>query len=319
VAGSYDRTLSASERQIALGIIEILVQDIEQEVRAAISTNLAACPTVPHDIAKTLASDEDGIAVPMLRVSQVLTNDDLVAIVRSGSSEKRQAIAGRPTVSSGVADALIETEDQAAVGVLLANEGAAVSEASLHKALDSVALSDTAQQVMAERPKLPPSIVQKLVKTVSGSLRSTLVARYALDPDLIEKIAETGEEQVTKSISKRVDPAAAKVTISLLRTLFAADLTQFEIDIAARADVPLNDARRHLKLGAAGLEVLYRKAALPTTLFTAFRIALDEVKALGKSHDPGLAKRVTRRIVQEYQTIKPGSAEDVLSQLSRAA
>src|SRR3546814_17455518 len=74
----------------------------------------------------------------MLKYSEVLTDDDLIAIVRGKDAAAQQvAIAQRPTVSTAVADALIDTGNETAVARLVANEGADLTEAALGRVITS--------------------------------------------------------------------------------------------------------------------------------------------------------------------------------------
>src|SRR5438132_180502 len=74
---------SANEADIAGDIFRILLKDTEKRVRMALAEELAHCPQVPHDIVLSLANDEAEIAVHVLEYSNVLTEDDLIAIVES--------------------------------------------------------------------------------------------------------------------------------------------------------------------------------------------------------------------------------------------
>ena len=76
-------TLSERERALASEIFRILVRDTEIMVRKAMAESLAASPLVPGDIAVALARDLNEVAVPVLEHSDVLSDDDLIAIIRA--------------------------------------------------------------------------------------------------------------------------------------------------------------------------------------------------------------------------------------------
>jgi len=123
--------LSDTERQLAEEIFLIMVKDAEVRVREALAQNLKESPNIPHDVAVILAQDVKQVALPVLKISDVLTDDDLIAIISSQSPEKQVAIAKRSTVSENVSDALVETGNEDAVTNLVSNEGAEISERSL--------------------------------------------------------------------------------------------------------------------------------------------------------------------------------------------
>ena len=143
--------LSAAEREIAERIFQIMVKDAEVRVREALAKNLKENPDIPRDIALSLAQDVDQVALPVLEYSEVLTDDDLIEIVKGAGPEKQVAIAGRPNVSEGVSEALVETHNEAVVVRLVTNNGARISEESFQTVVDDFGENETMQSAMVER------------------------------------------------------------------------------------------------------------------------------------------------------------------------
>ena len=108
-----------------------MVKDAEVRVREALAMHLKESFAPPRGVTLSLARDVNSVALPVLEHSAVLTDEDLIQIVRSEGSEKLVAIAGRATVSEAVSSALVETDDEDVVSTLVANEGAEIPEASL--------------------------------------------------------------------------------------------------------------------------------------------------------------------------------------------
>ena len=101
VAGAFETGhLSDAERHLAEQIFRVLARDAEVKVRAALSIHLKASDQLPHDVAMQLAKDVEQVSLPVLEFSKVLTDEDLVQIVRSAGADKQTAIAKRSTVSS---------------------------------------------------------------------------------------------------------------------------------------------------------------------------------------------------------------------------
>ena len=137
VAGEFNaRALNESEKHIAEDIFRHLMKDAEVRVREALSAQLKSCPDVPHDVAAALAKDVDSVALPMLRFSEVLNDDDLIEILQNQGPEKQIAIAQRASLSTAVSGAVIETSNDTAVARLVANEGAALDGAALERLMD---------------------------------------------------------------------------------------------------------------------------------------------------------------------------------------
>ena len=78
----YSR-FTKSEEAVAVDIFRVLLKDATATIRASIAEQLAHCPDMPHDIIWSLANDATQVAAPVLEFSSVLTEDDLISIVRS--------------------------------------------------------------------------------------------------------------------------------------------------------------------------------------------------------------------------------------------
>lgn len=112
--------LGDNERRIAETILRGLMKDAEVRVREALAAQLKVSLDLPRDMAVTLAQDVESVSLPILQYCEVLSDEDLIKIVRSGSPDKQVAIAGRRTVSARVAVVLIDTENEAAVARMVA-------------------------------------------------------------------------------------------------------------------------------------------------------------------------------------------------------
>src|SRR5207249_4235467 len=97
--------LTADELQIAQDIIRLMAKDASVAVRTALAQRLRNAKRLPHDVALRMAHDVEVVALPILTDSSVLTDADLVAIVRNGAAAKQEAIAGRASVSEEVSGA----------------------------------------------------------------------------------------------------------------------------------------------------------------------------------------------------------------------
>src|SRR5512138_985034 len=97
IAAQYDRKyprMTEAERRLAEEIFRKLAADAEVLVREALAANLKTTADLPHDLALALAGDVDSVSLPVLKYSEVLTDEDLIAIVRGeNASAKQVAIA----------------------------------------------------------------------------------------------------------------------------------------------------------------------------------------------------------------------------------
>jgi uncharacterized protein (DUF2336 family) len=317
IAAQFDaQALSPGERRIAEDIFRALVRDTEVLVREALAAHLKSTPDLPHDVALALARDVDTVALPVLKFSEVLTDEDLIEILRGQEPAKQVAIAQRPGVSERVSEALVETGNDVAVARLIGNEGAAVSEAALDRVVDRYEHCAAVADSLARRPNLPPAISERVVSALAERLRNYLVLEHELSPDMASNLILQARERATvtlidygssdvelDSLIEQLDRNGRLTASLLLRALCVGDLNFFERAMAKLAGLPLQNVRAliHDK-GMLGLEPLYLRAALPKALFPAFRAAIALV--VETDYDGGLndRQRYIERILQRMLT-----------------
>lgn len=278
--------LPDQERQIAEQIFRVLLKDTEVSVRARLAEVLKNDARIPHDVAFWLARDVEQVAVPMLSASDVLTDEDLVTLVRHHQRTScHAAMARRKNVSPAVCDALIDTGKHEVVDTLLHNGGAKLGEAQCTKVIETFPFNDTVLSSLARRPRLPATIAEKLVAYVSGTLGEELRDKYNLPKPSAEEAAEEARELETLELLRDAKETDIIKLATQLREenrlnasiLFAAlthgHLTFFEASMAQLAGIPLVNARAliHDK-GELGFRALFEKIKLPMKLFDAVKI-----------------------------------------------
>ena len=309
-------SLSQGERQIAEQIIRIMVRDAEIRVREALSVNLKDCDDLPPDVATALARDVRTVSLPVLQFSNVLTDADLIEIVRSHDPDKQTAIAQRQSVSESLSYTLTEDGAEAAVAALVKNPGANLSEGSLQLALDRFPGSEAVAEGMVRRAGLPATVVERLVGHVSDALKDYLVTHHDLSKSVADDLAVRSRERATVGL---LDPdaddaeahrlalqlkASGRLTPSLiLRAVCMGDVLFFESALALLADIPMGNARVliHDK-GSLGLRAIYEKAGLPDSLFAAFRAAVDVIHETQFDGQPGDRERYQCRVMERILT-----------------
>ncbi len=308
-------TLTEAERKMAEEIFRIMVKDAEVRVREALAQNLKENPAVPHDVAVTLAKDVDSVALPVLQFSEVLSDEDLIEIVRSQGAPKQVAIANRSKVSEAVSSALVETENEKVVTTLVANIGAEISEKSLHKVVENFGDTEAVQVAMVHRPKLPVTVAERLVTLVSENLKEELAKRHELSSSLATDLILQSRERATITLSGESDDddvgrlirqlrENGRLTPSIvLRALCMGDLNFFETAICELAEVPLVNGRQLIHdSGPLGLKALYEKTGLPEAHFPAVRAAIDVAREIDYDGRENDCERYSRRMIERILT-----------------
>lgn len=150
-------TLTQGELAIAQDIVRILARDVENTVHATLAHNLRRARDLPPDVKRHMAEDIESVVLPILGKFLVLTDIDLIALVRGGSPAKQTSIAARAHLSDTVSDAPIAHAHELAVVTLMANPTARISDDSLDKAVTRFANSDIVKKSMVTGGHLPMS------------------------------------------------------------------------------------------------------------------------------------------------------------------
>jgi len=333
VAVEIDNTrLTPVELEIAQDIARVMARDVALTVRRALAESLRRAVRLPRDVALRLAEDVEAVALPILTDSPVLTDDDLIAVMRGASEGQREAIARRRNLSEPVSDALISEAHETAVVTLLRNRTAHIAEPSLHRAVDRFAASEAVHHGIAHRSSLPITVAERLVVMVSEELRRHLLAHHALPAALASDVVLQSRERATLGLSAQAGrdelgrlirqmQRHRRLTPSLvLRALCMGDLAFFETALAVLADVPVENARILVHdQGGNGLPSLYRKTGLPDELLGLFRLAVEAATSTGL--DGGARDleryrgRVITRILSQCEEFAPDDLDYLVDKL----
>ncbi|MBT5050086.1 MAG: DUF2336 domain-containing protein [Rhodospirillaceae bacterium] len=281
--------LTDEERNIAEDILRALAKDVETSVREALAENLKEYSGLAHDLAVTMASDVNSVALPIIQFSDVLSDDDLLDIVRTQGTEKQNAVAQRATVSEEVADALVETGKEEVVATLVGNDGASISDKTFDKVLNDFSKSDLVKTNMVGRSQLPVAVSERLVHLVSEKLQEQLVAKHSLPPDVATDLIIQSRERATLGLlSPEANIMDVQALVSqlnengrltpsiILRSLCMGDMEFFEVSVAVLSGLPLGAARALIHdEGSLGLPAIIEKAGLPEGLRPIFKAAVE--------------------------------------------
>lgn len=289
VARNIDAELSEGERRLAEEIVRAMAQDASRTVREALSASVKTSKHLPHDVAMRLAKDIDEVALPILEFSEVLTDADLIDIVRTTNEGKQQAVARRDGLSGEVSEALVDTDNPAVVKELVSNRTAAISESTLDRVVDRFGEIEAIQSPLAHRDSLPLTVAERLVARASDSLRDHLMAKHDLSANTVTDLLLAARERATMGLADGVDDddrlsslvdqlaKGGRLSPSLiLRSLCMGDTKFFEFALARLANIPpMNAGVLIHDSGGLGFKSLYGKAGLPERLFSAFRTAVS--------------------------------------------
>jgi len=329
--------LTREERAIAEDIIRALSRDAALRVRQALSDHLKESRNLPHDVAMALAHDVDSVALPVLSRSVVLSDADLIEIVRCSGAAKQEAIAVRDKVSAQVAEAIVEADQPSALAKLVGNDGAELAEPTLKRVLDRHGENEAIQEPMARRVQLPVTILERLVAEASSSLRETLAKRADLPDHLASDLVLDTRERATASLlsprSRTAEAAelarhlqrSGRLTPSLIvRAICLGDLAFVEAAFAVLAGIPVHNARLLLHdAGPLGFKAIYERCNLPAEFAELFRIGLKVAQQTdfdgGENDRERHRQRTLERILTQYEKIGAEDLDYLLGKLRAAS
>lgn len=325
--------LSPEERAHAEGILAIMAEDAAVLVRRALSVALKNSPKLPHEIAVKLARDVESISLPVILNSPMLTDADLVEIVRTCPPSRQVAVASRETLSAAVTGAIAAHGAQEAVLRAVANDNATFDEAGLETVLDRFAGVSEITAAMVHREELPLNITEKLVSLVAGEAFDYLVNNHELPPQIAIDLAMGARERVTidiieqavrqKDIARFVQQLNLNGRLSpslLMRGLCMGHVEFVEHAMAELAGM----AHQRMWLmvhdsGPLGLKAAFERAGLPPRLFPSFRAALEVYHSIdreGGTHDRvSFRRRMLERTLTLFQSIPKDDLDYLLEKL----
>ena len=309
--------LSDHERKMAQDIFRIMVKDAEVRVREALSLNLKENPDLPHDVAISLAKDVDSVSLPVLQFSEVLSDEDLIEIVRSQGPAKQVAIAQRGNVSESVSSALVRTENAEVVTSLVANDGAEISTGDLQRVVEDFSDNENIKDALVFRPKLPVTVAERLLTTVSEKMKEELAKRHEIGDDLATDLILQSRERAVIGLSAEGDETDLEKLIAqlhendrltpsiMLRALCMGDIDFFEFALSEKIGISLVNVRVVIHdSGPLGLKAAFKRAGMPDSYFPAARAAIDvasEVEYDGGENDrERYSRRMIERILTQY-------------------
>ena len=217
--------LSARESELVADVMIGLLRQAELDLRQALSERLAAIDNVPLRLVLQLAGDEISVATPILKKSKVLSDLDLIYIIKSQKAEYWQQIAQRQSLSDQVMNMLADTGDFYTALRLVENQKITLNEYVISALSDLAQESDVLAQPLLRRKEIPETIVQKLYQFVGKELKAYIEKEYgvtrdgissALDEVLLEMVDAADNDDEFLPTSAMLNDAARQKEKGLL-------------------------------------------------------------------------------------------------------
>jgi uncharacterized protein (DUF2336 family) len=307
--------LSPDDAAAAEGAMLILLDDASPLVRRALADALAASPSAPPAVMLALAADQPQIAAPVLALSPLFVDADLVDAVATGDGEVQIAIASRAALPSPVAAAIAEVGSAEACLVLTENADAEIATFSVDRIVERFGHLAAIREALLARDDIAPATRLTLVAKVSETLVGFVAARQWLDVDHAQRIAREACEKATVTLaaaapSTQIRPLIRHLRVSgqltaglILRALLSGNVALFEEALAELTDMPVERVSNLIHdSGNAGLRALFDQAGLPSSTYLAFKEAIEAMREGGLIIEPGGVARLKRRTIERVLT-----------------
>ncbi len=271
-----DSPLSESELQLAHDLLKFMAKDAMEMVRRALSVTLKNSPDLPHMVAMRLAADVDNIAIPLLENSPVLTDVDLIEILKSQAAAKVIAVAKRPKVSGDLVKAIVRYGDSRSVAIVAANDGAIIDAETAEDILEFYYNDDLIREAMISRRDLPVSVMEKVITIASeeaavfldrrpelSSAQAVNIAVRARERASMELIHENQSEKELREFSLHMAQMGRLSPSFLIRAIGLGRMSVVKHSLAVMAGISSNKAGLMLfDTGPLGLSSLCKQAGL---------------------------------------------------------
>jgi len=317
--------LSPDDLGAAEGAMLMLLDDPSPLVRRALADVLAASPDAPPAIVFALSADQPNIAAPVLALSPLFIDADLVDAVATGAPAVQAAIASRAALPRSVAAAIAEVGTAEACLTLVENDDADLAPLSSDRIVERFGHLAAIRESLLARDGLPAATRQILVAKLSVTLAGFVAGREWLDPDRASRIAREACEKATVAIAADTSTSELRPLIRhlrgsgqltaglILRALLSGNVVLFEEALAELADMPIARVSGLVHdRGNGGLRALFEKAGLPPSTYPAFKGAIEAMREGGLAAEPCDAARLKRRMIERVLT---GCEEQDLGEL----
>lgn len=210
-----EHDLQYGERALVADILMALIKQAEVDLRESISERLAGMKDVPGEVVLQLAHDTISVARPVLERSPVLTELDLLYIIRSKTAEYWRAITHRRKLDTVVVDALVKTGDPGTALGLLKNEQVELRPSVLEAFAEYSKYSDMLAEPLLKRRNLPEKVVMELYWHVSNQLREHILKNFDIPKEKLDAALQDALQDFTDASAGVQDPTPSKLMVDI--------------------------------------------------------------------------------------------------------
>lgn len=323
VSQLLEMQLSSRETELVADVLIALMRQAESELRQALAERLSIMDNVPLRVVLQISNDSIDVASPMLRNSPVLSDMDLIYIIKSKSTEYWQAIAARQSLSEHLVNLLADTRDFSTAVVLAENEGIKLTETAVSILSELAQGRDELASPLLRRDEVTNEIAVKLYHLAGQQLRQYIIENYKVGTDVL---ISTVDEVILEFV-EAVDAHNFVPTVNMIKTAERFHkkgllTVSMMLGTLKRGQMQLFTAQLALFTGMAhqtvadiliqpsgqGLAVACRAFEIAKPDFISFYLLTNRVRNQGKMVD----MKDIGRAIHYFDSIKTEVAKDII-------
>lgn len=177
--------LGPREKELIADVLISLMRQAEQDLRLAIAERLAVVDSTPLRVVLHIANDEIEVATPMLRLSRVFSDLDLLYIIKGKGPEYWRAIAAREILSDEIMNVLADTKESRTLETLVTNRKLRLTPHTLIVIEQAAEKNESMARPLLMRPDVPEEIARKLYHHVGVDLKEYIRNYFGIIDDTV--------------------------------------------------------------------------------------------------------------------------------------
>ena len=164
------------DRALFENILARLMSNLDISKKIAIAEQIATSHEAPIKVVLYLALEPIEVAESILIHSPILSDDDLLVVIRIRGNKHMIAIATRENLSAKVSAALVKVGDETVWVPLIENNNATISTKSFRQLSEHASDSEVVFVTLLSRPDIPDYILRKIILDGGEEIRPFLMS-----------------------------------------------------------------------------------------------------------------------------------------------
>lgn len=319
----FDMELSPRESELVADVLIELVRQAQKDLRQALAERLSIMDKVPLRLVLQMANDEIDVAASVLKRSKVLSDLDLIYIIKSKGADYWRAIAQRKAMGPDVINELAQTRDVETAIALTKNEDITLPERAMETIAELAQDSEDLARPLLQRSELTEDIVTALYEHAGQIIKDYITQNHPLESKAINKtvdglvfeMAEAAQDMVlspTPAMLKAADKFKEKglLTASLmLGTLRRGQLASFVAQFSRFAGLgPHLIEQVLMQTSGQGLAVVCKAFEISKPDFSSIYLLTNRVRTRGNMID----QKDMARAVKYYNHVDVETARKIV-------